>query len=277
MKKVLTFIVTAMLAVVLAVGMTACGKKADYKAVEMKGVSPESYGFAVKKGENAHILAACNKVIASEGFSAKVDELVEYYTVVYGEEKPEALSFNLPDLSDNTAGTLKVGTEAGFAPFEFASNSYGIDGVAGLDVAIMMFVAEGLNYKLQIVDMNFDSLPAALTSGQIDIIAAGFTNNAERAEKMDFSANYFTSKQYIVCANDASYETVEDLKGLKIAVQLGTTGDFLISDEIDGGALKGSGAECVQYKSITLAMSALKKGDIDVIVVDELPAKTLVK
>lgn len=276
MKKVLTLILVAMLSVICAVSMTACGK-GDYKAVEMKGVEAESYGFAVNKGANANILAACNTVIAKADFADKVDELVEYYTAIYGEEEPEALSFNLPDLSDNTAGTLKVGTEAGFAPFEFSSNSYGIDGVAGLDVAIMMFVAEELNYTLTISDMNFDSLPAALESGQIDIIAAGFTNNAERAQKMDFSSNYFTSKQFIVCAEDADYETIEDLKGLKIAVQLGTTGDFLISDEIDAGSLKDTGAEIVQYKSITLAMQALKKGDIDVIVIDELPAKTLVK
>lgn len=276
MKKVLTLIVTALLSIVCVFSMTACGG-GDYKAVEMKGVSPESYGFAVKKGENANILDACNTVIAREDFSAKVDELVEYYTAIYGEEQPEALSFDLPNLSDNTAGTLTVGTEAGFAPFEFSSNSYGINGVAGLDVAIMMFVAEELNYKLEIEDMNFDSLPAALTSGQIDIIAAGFTNNEERALTMDFSSNYFTSKQYIVCAEDNDYDEVSDLKGLKIAVQLGTTGDFLISDEIDEGELKDSGAECVQYKSITLAMQALKKGDIDAIVIDELPAKTLVK
>ena len=137
----------------------------------------------------------------------------------------------------------------------------------------MMMVAEELNYKLTISDMNFDSLPAALTSGTIDIIAAGFTNNEERALTMDFSANYFTSTQYIVCKESANYTKLSDLKDIKIAVQVGTTGDFLISDEIDAGNL--GKAEVVPYKSITLAMQALKKGDIDCIVVDELPAKSL--
>ena len=254
-------------------GCNGSGKK--YVANAMTDVEAESYGFAVKKGENANVIAACNAVINAEGFQAKVDEMVTYYTTVYGGDTPKALSFDLPDLSDNTAGTLKVGTEAGFAPFEFSSSEYGIDGVAGLDVAIMMMVAEELNYKLTISDMNFDSLPAALTSGTIDIIAAGFTNNEERALTMDFSANYFTSTQYIICAKSANYTKLEDLKDLKIAVQMGTTGDFLISDEIDAGTL-GTKAEVVPYKSITMAMQALKKGDIDCIVVDELPAKTLV-
>ena len=273
MKKLITLLSLALCVVMLCTALVGCGNKTKYVANAITGVDAESYGYAVKKGENAAIIAACNEVIGDAGFQAKVDELVTFYTAVYGGETPKALSFELPDLSDNTAGTLKVGTEAGFAPFEFSSSDYGVDGVAGLDVAVMMMVAEKLNYTMTISDMNFDSLPAALESGTIDVIAAGFTNNEERAQKMDFSADYFTSTQFIVCKEDANYTKLEDLKDLKIAVQMGTTGDFLISDEIDAGNL--GNAEAIPYKSITLAMQALKKGDIDCIVIDELPAKSL--
>lgn len=278
MKKLIALMLTVALSVACFVSITACDKNA-YKAVKLESVSAESYGFAVKKGQNANILAACNTVIGKSDFKTKVDELVIYYTAIYGGETPKNLSFSLPDLSDNTAGTLKVGTEAGFAPFEFSDNG-GINGVAGLDVAIMMMVAEELNYKLEIVDMNFKSLPAALTGANptIDIIAAGFTIDDERAKTMDFSDNYFTSTQYIVCASDKSYSKIEDLKGLKIAVQTGTTGDFMVADAIDleEGELYGSNAECIGYDSITLAMQDLKKGSIDCIIVDELPAKSLI-
>ena len=270
MKKFITSITMLLMVFVLCFSFVGCSQT-SYKAVKLTDANPESYGFAVKKGENANILAAVNKVIASEGFEAKVNELVEYYTAVYGDETPKALSFELPNLEDNTAGTLKVGTEAGFAPFEFIDSSK----VVGLDMAIMQMVAEELNYKLEIKDMKFDTLPAALESGNIDIIAAGFTNNAERALSMDFSSNYFTSQQFIVCEEGKTLEKLADLKDLKIGVQLGTTGNMLIADEIKAGSL-GS-AKCVEYQSITFAMQALKKGDIDAIVIDELPAKSLVK
>ena len=278
MKKLIALILTVALTVACCVSLMACNQN-DYKAVKLEDVEPESYGFAVKKGANANILAACNTVIGKADFKSKVDELVMYYTAIYGGETPSALSFSLPDLSDNTAGTLKVGTEAGFAPFEFSDNN-GVNGVAGLDVAIMMMVAEELNYKLELSDMNFKSLPAALTGNNptIDIIAAGFTKSEERAQTMDFSDDYFTSTQYIVCASGKSYSKISDLKGLKIAVQTGTTGDFLIADAIesDEGELYGSNAECKGYDSITLAMQDLKKGTIDCIVIDELPAKSLI-
>lgn len=242
MKKFITAIVVMVMSLALCFSFVGCANGND----------------------SATILEAVNKVIESEGFEEKVNELVEYYTAVYGGETPTELSFELPDLSDNTAGTLTVGTEAGFAPFEFVDG----DEVVGVDIAIMQMVAEELNFKLEVMDMNFDSLPAALASGKIDIIAAGFTKNEEREETMSFSKDYFTSQQFIVCATDAAYETLADLAGLTIGVQMGTTGDFLVSDEY-GDSVK-------QYKSITLAMEALKKGELDVIVIDELPAKSLV-
>ena len=274
MKKLIALLSLTLCACLMLTAFVGCGKtKTKYVANAISGVETESYGFAVKKNANANIISACNEVIGDANFKSQVGELVTYYTAVYGGDTPTALTFNLPDLSDNTAGTLKVGTNAGFAPFEFPANEGGIDGVAGVDVAIMMMVAEKLNYTLTVTDMKFDSLPAALTSGTIDIIAAGFTKNEERALSMDFSESYFTSTQYIVCSESANYTKLEDLKDLKIAVQMGTTGDFLVSDEIDAGGL-GS-ATTVPYTSITLAMQALKKGDIDCIVIDELPAKSL--
>lgn len=270
MKKFITTLSMFIMSIILCLAFVGCSTT-SYTAVKLTDAEPESYGFAVKKGGNANILTAVNKVIASEGFEKKVDELVEYYTKIYGDETPDKLSFELPDLSDNTAGKLTVGTEAGFAPFEFlASNE-----VVGLDMAIMQMVAEELNYTLEVKDMNFDSLPAALKSGDIDIIAAGFTNNPDRAAEMDFSNNYFTSQQYVVCEEGKNCDKLESLKDLKIGVQMGTTGDFLVSDAIKAGDL-GS-AEVVQYKSITLAMQALKKGEISAIVIDELPAKSLLK
>ncbi len=270
MKKIITTLSMFIMSIILCFSFVGCSSS-TYIAIKLTDAEPESYGFAVKKGANANILTAVNEVIASEGFEAKVDELVKYYTALYGDETPDKLSFELPDLSDNTAGTLTVGTEAGFAPFEFVASNE----VVGLDIAIMQMIAEELNYKIEVKDMNFDSLPAALKSGDIDIIAAGFTNNPERAVEMDFSSNYFTSQQFVVCEEGKNYDKLENLKDLKIGVQMGTTGDFLVSDAKKAGDL-GS-AEVVQYKSITLAMQALKKGEINAIVIDELPAKSLLK
>ena len=81
---------------------------------------------------------------------------------------------------------------------------------------------------------------------------AAMTITDERKEQMAFSDPYTVSTQYIIVNEaDTSVKTIEDLAGKKVAVHLGTTGDFLVSDEIADGCLKDTGAEVVQYKNLT--------------------------
>lgn len=73
-------------------------------------------------------------------------------------------------------------------------------------------------------------------------------------------------------ANDTSAEqviqSVEDLAGKRIGVQLGTTGDIYVSDyESDG-----SGTVVERYNKGADAIQALKQGKLDCVVIDEQPA-----
>lgn len=75
--------------------------------------------------------------------------------------------------------------------------------------------------------------------------------------------------------NTASKEivTIDDLKGNKIGVQIGTTGDTYASDyEKDG-----SGTIVERYNKGVDAVQALKLGKIDCVVIDEQPAKIFVE
>ena len=67
--------------------------------------------------------------------------------------------------------------------------------------------------------------------------------------------------------------SVDDLAGKTIGVQLGTTGDTLVSDyETDG-----SGTTVSRYNKGSDAIQALKQGKADAVVIDEQPALALVK
>ena len=67
--------------------------------------------------------------------------------------------------------------------------------------------------------------------------------------------------------------TVEDIKGSKIGVQLGTTGDTYASDyEKDG-----SGTKVERYNKGQDAIQALKTGKIDCVIIDEQPANVFVE
>ncbi len=144
----------------------------------------EEYAIAVKKG-NQELLDGINAVLADLESSGKLATII----ASYDENGPDRLVF-----TPGTGDPLVMGTEAGFEPFEFAEG----DAIVGIDVDIARAVAEAMGRQLEIRDIPFDSLIAALESGQIDFIAAGLTVNEERKQNVDFSAGYFEASQVVV-------------------------------------------------------------------------------
>ena len=158
-------------------------------------------------------------------------------------------------------GTLVWGTNAAFPPFE---SKDGNGNVVGVDAEIAKAVADELGVELVVEDMEFDSLPAALKSGKIDIIGAGYTENDERLQEMDFSSKYFTAKQVVVVKKGSKAITDKDsLAGKKIGVQTGTTGDTQCASKIEG-------AEVSRYDSMQLACEDVKNGKLDCVIGDNL-------
>lgn len=177
------------------------------------------------------------------------------------------------------AGKLTMYTNAEFPPFEYMDGTE----VKGVDVDIAQAIADKLGVKLEIHNVKFDTIIGSIQSGKGSIGAAGITVTEERKESVDFSIEYTTSKQYIIVAADSTVAKIEDLAGMKIGVQLGTTGDFIITDEINGyegddgkavkGVLQDTGASVTTYNSAADAAIALNSGKIQAVVIDKLPAE----
>lgn len=141
--------------------------------------------------------------------------------------------------------TLKVGLEAGYAPFNWtqkddSNGGVKIDGSAeyagGYDVEIAKKIAEGLGKKLVIVKTEWDGLVPALTSGKIDAIIAGMSPTAERKKTIDFSDIYYKSNLVMVVKKGGKYETatsIQDFSGAKITAQLNTF-HYSVIDQIKG-------------------------------------------
>lgn len=160
-------------------------------------------------------------------------------------------------------GTLTVGTNAEFPPFEFRSG----DAVDGVDAAVMKVVADELGLELDIQDVAFESLDGMLTSEKIDMIAAGYTVRSDRLEKMDFTDTYYKAEQTIIVRSDSNYKTKDDLSGKKIGGQTGTTGLISAAAEITKeDNIKG-------YSNGAVAVEDLLNGKLDAVIIDNNPAK----
>ena len=158
-------------------------------------------------------------------------------------------------------GVLTVGTNAEFPPFEYVDDNGQPD---GFDIALIKAIGEKLGVEVQVENMEFDSLVASIGS-KVDVAIAGMTVTEERAASVDFSDSYYDALQYVVVAEGSEIATAEDLVGKTIGVQLGTTGDFIATDDIEGTTVS-------QYSKAVDAVNDLINGRVDCVIIDKNPA-----
>ena len=157
------------------------------------------------------------------------------------------------------ADTLRIGTTADFAPFEF-QDVKGKEYV-GFDMDIIRAVAKEMGYKAEIQNVNFDGLIPALEAGNIDVVISGNTINDTRKQKVSFSVPYYTSGLTIVVNKDnTTIKEFKDLAGKKVAVQIGTTSAAEVN-KIDGVIVK-------EFNSVADIFMALKVGNVEAVVND---------
>lgn len=87
-----------------------------------------------------------------------------------------------------------MATNATFEPYEY----YDGDNIVGIDADIAKAICDKLGYELQIEDMEFDSIIAAVQSGKADFGAAGMTVTEDRLKNIDFTDSYAKAKQVII-------------------------------------------------------------------------------
>ncbi len=158
-------------------------------------------------------------------------------------------------------GVLTVGTNAEFPPFEYVGDDGQPD---GFDVALIKAIGEKLGVQVEVENMEFDSLVASI-GNKIDVAIAGMTVTEERKNSVDFSDAYYDALQYVIVPEGSEIATFDDLAGKTIGVQLGTTGDFIASDDVDGASVS-------QYNKAVDAVNDLINGRVDCVIIDKNPA-----
>lgn len=153
----------------------------------------EEYAIAVRKGDK-ELLDSVNKTIAALKADGTYEKLVSIFMPVDGSDIIVPSDLTYPE----NAEVIKMGTNAAFPPFEYVEGTK----VVGFDATFAQYIARDYGKKLQIVDMSFDGLIAALQAGSIDFIAAGMTATDERRENVDFSEPYYSSNQVIIVRGD---------------------------------------------------------------------------
>lgn len=158
---------------------------------------------------------------------------------------------------------LVIICEATFPPYEYHVR----DGIDGIDPALASVVARCLGRGLEVQDMAFDAVIPAVAAGKADIAASGITITEERARQVLFSSPYVEAAQVAVVPEGSPLSKPSDLKGRRLGVQSGSTGDLY--------ATKTFG-EPERFQNVSFAITAARTGKVEAAVVDRQPAEVFV-
>ena len=154
---------------------------------------------------------------------------------------------------------MRVATEPSFAPFEFQKE--GSKEFTGFDMDLIRAIGKQAGYKVEIQNMGFDALIPALTSNNIDVAIAGMSITEERKKVVTFCDPYYTSGLIVMVNKDNNeIKSIADLKGKRIACQIGTTGEMK-SRTVEG-------ATVIAFNTNTEAAMELKNKGVDAVIND---------
>lgn len=180
------------------------------------------------------MLAGCGSTAATETAKSTAEAAVDTAETTETEseaaEAEAAAGTLLAKIQES--GKIVVGTASGYPPYEFIDITSPNQDVIGIDMALAQAIADELGVELEIQDMSFSSLLAALPAHTIDVAIAGISPTDERKETMDFSDNYIDTEQKVIILkeNADKYKTIDDFKGETMAAEKSTTQEALIQE-----------------------------------------------
>ena len=285
MKKLTSVLLVA----ACALSLVACGGSGDKKDSSKGGSSSktakvididltnEEYAFGVDKTQ-PELLEKTNAFIEKIKGDGTLDKICDKY---FGSGEPEAVESAKLDSSKDQ---LVVATNAAFEPFEYTKG----DSYYGIDMEIAKLLADELGKELVIENMDFDAVCLSVSQQKCDIAMAGLTINEEREEYVTFTDSYYSASQRLIVPSDNTTfddcKSADDVAALlakteksdKIGVQAGTTGQYYVEGSEDWD-FPGLPAECVTYKSGSLAVQDMLNGDITYVIIDAAPASAITK
>lgn len=194
--------------------------------------------------------------------------LVLFALTACGTKKEEvAVDTTLEAWEENLieAGKIYVGTSPDYPPFETLDDN---NDIVGFDIDLFEAVVSKIEgYEVVWQKMEFDTIVSAVQTGNVDFGVSGFSYDPEK--QVLFTDTYYDAGQTVLVLKDSGLKSKDDLKGLNIAAQTGTTCAEAAEEYIEDVKLTlGSDA--------AVLVNALKAGQYDGVVLDSVVASNYV-
>ena len=139
----------------------------------------------------------------------------------------------------------------------------------GFDADMAKAFAEKLGVDVQFVEIEWDNKALELDAGSIDCVWNGMTLTDEVTSAMDCSNAYCNNSQVVIVpkAQADNYQTVDSVKGLSFAVEVGSAG---------AAEAQNNGLNYTEVTSQANALMEVAAGTSDAAIIDSLMAAAMV-
>ncbi|MBB3130129.1 cystine transport system substrate-binding protein [Paenibacillus rhizosphaerae] len=208
----------------------------------------------------ALVLAGCGKDSASSGSNASGGS---------GNQASSSSGNLLEQVKKN--GKIKVGLMGTYAPYNFLNDKKEVD---GYDADIAKAIAKKLGVEAEFITGEFSGLIEGLQQGKYDVLISQVTITDDRKKTMDFSEPYIKNSVNVVVKSDNdTIKSIDDFKGKKIGVGLGTNDEKYLRDE---AMPKVGKFEIATYNDVISSLMDLNTGRIDATINNMFALKPLI-
>ena len=165
-----------------------------------------------------------------------------------------------------TEDTLIIGIDDKFAPMGFRDDN---NEIVGFDIDYANAAAEKMGVDVKFQPIDWKTKESELSSGRIDLIWNGYTITDERKEKVLFTKPYMENSQVVVTLKDSEVTKLDDLAGRVVGLQSLSSA----SDALNANPIKTKIKTVTEFSDNVLALSDLKSGRVDAVIIDEVVIK----
>ncbi len=157
---------------------------------------------------------------------------------------------------------LRVGMDMSYRPFEMRDTN---GEPAGVSVDLARALGEHLQRKVELENMPFTGLVAALQTGRIDVIISSMTATEEGGRNVEFSDPYVRTGLCLLVGAKTGVNGIADLdlEGKKVAVARGTTGQHWAQANLKK-------AEVLVLAQETACVLEVTQGKVDAFIYDQM-------
>ena len=176
---------------------------------------------------------------------------------------------------DSAKKTFIMGVDPEYPPFSYL----GDDGkFTGFDVEICQAVCDELGWDLKVFGVNWDQKLVQLDANECDCVWSGMTIlDSMKEAGYVLSAPYYDNTQVIMVKEGSDIKSSADLAGKSVAVQLGTSGESLLSEGGDLESLAKTFGSLMTCDSFLKCFTELGGGAVDAVIVDKPVATSYVQ